>query len=358
MLRVAAPRFRERGYQMDILCTGDCLGTYGPALEEAGFALYHLPFRKTPRFLANYLMLLRHNKYHIVHIHTERANVIYGLGAVIVGVPVVVRTIHSVFPFTGPCRWKRVAQRYLLRKLGVVHVSVSDSVREVERSWLKNPTRTIQNWIDSEKYRPPTSWERHEARARLGVEDDTFVIISVGNCARVKNHSAIIEALSLIGDQKDILYVHVGDQGGDTTERALAAHLGVSDRVRFVGYQADPLPFLWASDLFIMPSLHEGQGVAAVEAIAAGVPAVLADVPGLRDLRPITPATWVAPTADGVAESIKAALLASESACREGALRASQAVRRAFDPETAIEQYHEIYRRRRSGRCPHRPGQQ
>src|SRR6185295_20147568 len=95
----------------------------------------------------------------------------------------------------------------------------------------------------------------------------------------------------------------IGDRG-DGPERpdytALAAELGVSDRLHLLGdvTRADIADLLAAADLFVFPSAWETFGLAAVEAAFAGVPIVAADLPVLREVLSAeggTAATFVAP---------------------------------------------------------------
>jgi glycosyltransferase involved in cell wall biosynthesis len=115
----------------------------------------------------------------------------------------------------------------------------------------------------------------------------------------------VIEALALLPPGIDVLYLHAGCEEEGCPERCLAARLKVHGRIRFLGPVRDVAPLLQAADLFLMPSLHEGLPIAAVEAMGAGLPVVLADVDGLRDLWEIAPAAFrAAPEAGPIADAI------------------------------------------------------
>jgi glycosyltransferase involved in cell wall biosynthesis len=159
---------------------------------------------------------------------------------------------------------------------------ISDDVRACEWEHYRNPGVRISNWLDSSHYREPSVAERADARASLAIEDGTVVLISVGNCNVAKNHEALLRAITFLPSDLKILYLHVGNEPADAPERRLAKQLQIASSVRFVGSQRDPLPLLWASDLFVMPSLFEGVGMSALEAASAGLPLVLSDVAGLR----------------------------------------------------------------------------
>ncbi|MFP5208811.1 MAG: glycosyltransferase family 4 protein [Acidobacteriota bacterium] len=115
------------------------------------------------------------------------------------------------------------------------------------------------------------------------------VLLTVGRMAaseRYKGHDRVIKALpDLIAAGIDIMYVIAGEGDDRPRLEQLAREVGVSDRLRFVG--ALPLDTLIEAyrmaDLFVMPSTGEGFGIAFLEAMACGTPALGLDVAGARD---------------------------------------------------------------------------
>jgi len=82
--------------------------------------------------------------------------------------------------------------------------------------------------------------------------------------------------------------------------------MGLENEVRFMGSRPDPRLFFWAADAFVMPSLYEGLGNSALEAIASGCPAVLSHGSGLKEIANET--KW-AISVNPAEESIAAGLL-------------------------------------------------
>ena len=118
----------------------------------------------------------------------------------------------------------------------------------------------------------------------MGIEDNTFVMISVGGCSNIKRHTEIINALPLINNKiKKCLYLHLGKGESESDEIKLAGVLGISDNIIFSGNQSDVRKFLIASDVYIMPSRFEGIPITTIEAMACKIPCILYNVPGLRD---------------------------------------------------------------------------
>jgi glycosyltransferase involved in cell wall biosynthesis len=300
MLHAAALYWRQHGLEGDILCTGSIPGAYAHILEEDGYHIYCVPFSRSLDFFSRIYRFLKKQRYDAIHIHTERANFWYGMLAYLAGNRCIIRTTHNVFQFRKFLKMQRRAQRWAMRRIfGVKMVAIGLSVKDNECKRFANPTTLIPNWLDSVRFKPPSMEERSKARKALTIPDDFMVLVSIGICSPQKNHPSIIEALARLPASVPVLYLHVGPEEINYPERRLAQIMGVSSRVRFLGTVLDIIPVLSAADIYIMPSLYEGFGVAAIEAMGAGLPAILSDVAGLRDFREVREANdiyWIEPT--------------------------------------------------------------
>lgn len=162
--------------------------------------------------------------------------------------------------------------------------TISDSVYDNERLYYHNDTIKIYNWFGNKRFFPADKAEKQAVRKELGISKDSFVIISVGGCSVNKRHHDIIKALpDLLKEKNNLMYLHLGQ--GDTTEeeKTLARKLGVENKIRFMGNQKEVRKFLIVSDVYLMTSHYEGISLTTIEALACKIPAILYDVPGLRD---------------------------------------------------------------------------
>jgi glycosyltransferase involved in cell wall biosynthesis len=341
MLRVAAPLWFAADRPHAILATAEEEGPFADRLREAGYQVHHIRFSKTLRFFTDVYRLIRHGRFDAVHIHTERANLVYAIVARLAGTVRVVHTVHSAFEFTGGLRLVRKSMRAGLRLLGVAEVSVSLSVFDNEIRRFSNRTILIANWYDDKVFRRPTPEERVTARAVYGIDDGRPVLATLGNCAPVKNHGVVLRAQQiLLRRRPDWFYLHAGGEDAKRAERALAAELGVGRRCAFLGYAPEPISVLWAADVFVMSSMREGLGVAAIEAAACGLPLVLTDVPGLRDLKAVvSDAFWVRPEPAAIANAIEAAYVGYPSGSEGNA----SSVRAVFGVEAGASAYYGLY---------------
>lgn len=346
MLHAAALCWRQAGITGEILSTGEDRGPFAEMLEAAGYPVHHIPFARSAQFLHRVYTLIRRGGYDVVHIHTERANFAYGVLARLAGVPRVVRTIHSVFPFQGLLRARRGVQRRFLRLIGVTMVGVSPSVQRVEQEHFGNPVILVPNWYDSKRIAPPTPTQREEARRRLGLRPDQVAILTIGNCSPQKNHTSLLKALQWIPESIPLVYLHVGLEAPGYPERRTAEELQQTGRVRFLGPMRDVVPALHAADVFVMPSVHEGFGVAALEAMGAGLPVLLADVPGLRDFRvmDVEEIVWVQPDPASIASGLRRLLELPQEERSAIGKRLHDAAQRSYGLHSGPAQYARLYK--------------
>jgi glycosyltransferase involved in cell wall biosynthesis len=120
--------------------------------------------------------------------------------------------------------------------------------------------------------------------SRLHCDGET-VFGSIGVLEARKGHRLAIEALAALKLQGlKVRYRIAGDGNLRLELERQALQLGVSDRVSFAGFISDTAAFLGEIDIFVMPSLFEGLGVAALEAMAAAKPVIASRAGGLAEI--------------------------------------------------------------------------
>ncbi|MBE6592111.1 MAG: glycosyltransferase family 4 protein [Ruminococcaceae bacterium] len=124
--------------------------------------------------------------------------------------------------------------------------------------------------------------DRRSKRRELGVPEDAFLLLSVGELNKNKNHRLVIEAVARMGDPR-LHYMIAGTGENRDGLLALAKELGVSDKVHLLGYRTDIAQLNHCADVFCFPSFREGLGIAAIEAMACALPLITSDVHGIND---------------------------------------------------------------------------
>lgn len=135
--------------------------------------------------------------------------------------------------------------------------------------------------FDSKKFEK-IDIKKEEKRKELGFNADDIILLSVGELQARKNHEPVLRAIAEINN-KNIKYIICG--WGELKEHLLsvAEQLGIKERFFLLGHRYDIPEILKIADVFIHPSLREGLGIAALEAMSAGLPIVSSNVQGLKD---------------------------------------------------------------------------
>ena len=125
--------------------------------------------------------------------------------------------------------------------------------------------------------------DRPRKRRALGIQRETdFVLLSVGELNENKNHETILRAIASL-NEPTIRYLIAGTGEHQSNLERLIRELGLTDQVRLLGFRDDVIEVMKASDCFVFPSRREGLGMAALEAMAAGLPLITSNVHGIND---------------------------------------------------------------------------
>ena len=186
-------------------------------------------------------------------------------------------------------------------------------------------------------------------RRRLAIPEDALVLTAVGRFHPVKGFEDLLTALALLGTtfcHRPLVLVIVGDGPLNARLRNHAEQLGVSDQVRWVGWQLDPHPYYELADLFICPSRHETLGNVILEAWAHGRAVLSTQTPGAVELIAHGEDAWLVPIqhppalADGVR-----LLLENEPLRAHLAARGRQNVEHHYSPQPIVSAYLDFYQR-------------
>lgn len=134
--------------------------------------------------------------------------------------------------------------------------------------------------VDLSEYRE--HYDRRTVRREFGIPEDAFLLVSVGELNKNKNHSVVVKALGMLHDP-EIHYVIAGHGDMEDALKRLAEKEQVARVVHLPGYRYDVPALYSAADVCVFPSIREGQGLAAIEGMAAGLPLIAADNRGTRE---------------------------------------------------------------------------
>ena len=212
----------------------------------------------------------------LVHLHTGRATWLGGLAARLARRPAIT-TRRMDRPVRRGWRTRLVHERLTHRT-----VAISPAVRErlLEGGVPAARLRTISSAVDPRALRVDEA--REAIRDELGLASGELVLLTLASLVPRKGLDVLLDAFARLGERGATLLV-----AGEGPERAgleeHARRAGIAGRVRFLGRREDAPRLLAACDVFVLPSRREGLGVAALEAMAAGVAVVATRVGGLGE---------------------------------------------------------------------------
>jgi glycosyltransferase involved in cell wall biosynthesis len=224
----------------------------------------------------------------VVHTHSSKAGVLGRLAAAALPGVRVVHTTHGFGTEALGARWRPLLQsaERLAGAATEVVVYVSDADRERARQEGVAPRSralVIRAGVFTLPLASPTA--RCQARAALGIGGDAPLAVTVANMKPQKDplfHLEVLAAWRRREPRARLLFV--GDGPLRDAMKARARALGVEGALHLPGFLEDPRPAYEAGDVFLLASLWEGLPCAVLEALAAGLPAVVRDDGWAADL--------------------------------------------------------------------------
>jgi glycosyltransferase involved in cell wall biosynthesis len=262
-------------------------GTVATAIRADGMTVHELTMtsNRDVSVVGRLRRLMRAGRFDLVHTHLYRACVHGRVAARLARVPHIVATEHSLGDGVIEGRRASVGVRALYlatERLGQATIAVSESVASRLRAWGVPAARitVIPNGIDAAEFRYDPVLRR-SARARLGIAPDALVVGGVGRLERSKRFDRLIHAIQAV---PDVTLLLVGDGSARAELERMAQAKGLTDRVVFAGAVRHVREMLCAMDVFASPSDQETFGLAVLEALACGLPALYVVCPPLDEL--------------------------------------------------------------------------
>lgn len=288
---------------------------------------------------------IRAGRYDVVHTHSSKAGVIGRIAAWLAGTPIIVHTAHG-WSFNDHQPWHTYWLYVWLERLcarfsgAIVVVGRPDRTEGLTlRIGRPEQYRLIRSGIEVTAYRD-VAISREQARARLGLPGDAFVIGSVGRLCEQKAPLDLLEAFVPVARLRpEARLVFVGDGSQRAELEAAIAKAGLGARVVLAGLRRDVPELMRAFDVFALASRWEGLPRVFPQAMAAGLPIVATMVDGAPDV--ITPGVngWLVQVGDMDTMAQRLGALAADP---ETARRMGAAGRARVDEFSAQRMVHEL----------------
>jgi glycosyltransferase involved in cell wall biosynthesis len=269
----------ERGHRVTLLCPPEA--RIHAAARERGLPVAALPIgRKRPGGVLALRRWLIANPADVINTHSSTDTWLAALACRLLRrPPPLVRTRHVSAPIPNnfPTRWLYgVATRHIVTTGGALRRQLIE-----ENGFDADRITSVPTGIATNRFVPG---DQVAARARLGLPQGAPLIGIVATLRSWKGHRFLIEAFERLEDARARLVIVGGGPQREALDTQVAS-LGLADRVRLAGDQADVLPWFQSLDVFALPSYaNEGVPQAILQAMSCGVPVVTTPVGSILEV--------------------------------------------------------------------------
>lgn len=294
---------QSMGYEVQVACNFDDTSSLSEQrikklkekLTELGVKFYNIPFQRNPLKAENikaFFMLkklISKENFSLVHCHTPVGGILTRLACIKnrrSGTKVIY-TAHGFHFFKGA----KLVNWLIYFTAEWLCSFFTDILITINKEDFDNGEKLLHAkkvcyvpgvGVDT-NYFGETQGKRQELLSEIGAEENSTIILSVGELSDRKNHSVSIKAISEL-DNKNTQLVIAGRGEKEAELVALAKQLKVENRVHLLGFRNDIAQLMKSADIFLFPSLQEGLPVALMEAMACSLPTVCSKIRGNVDL--------------------------------------------------------------------------
>ncbi len=222
--------------------------------------------------------------------------------------------------------------------------SVSESLKQDTYKYFKRVKRDIEvipNFICPEDYVFPNS---HEMRRKYA-GDDEKILMHVSNFRKVKRVEDVLRTFDIVRKKIPARLILIGDGPERSNIEKLCRELDTCSQITSMGKVSEPGSFLSIADLFVLPSETESFGLAALEAMAAGVPVISTNTGGLPEIN-LQGYSGMLSNVGDVQDMGKNALYILEDEARLGQFKHNaQMQAQKFHIDKILPLYEELYRK-------------
>lgn len=256
-----------------------------------GLNMHKMPFERSPFKPSNLKAykalkaLVKEQKYDLIYCHQPVGGVMGRLVAKKFNIPVIY--VAHGFHFYKGCPKKNLLFKWIetyCAKHTTALVTMNEEDYQASLKMKAKKKYKINGiGLDLSKYKKDKTFDRQKFRESLGLTQEDFVLLSVGELNENKNTLRLIDAVKGV-DNENVKYLICGQGPLAEEYTKKIAELGLENQVKMLGFRKDIPEILSSVDCFMMPSYREGLSKAMMEAMAYGLPVVASKIRGNVDL--------------------------------------------------------------------------
>ncbi|AMM94004.1 glycosyl transferase [Peribacillus simplex] len=283
--------FKEQGYEVHVASNGDSEMPYVDVK-------YNIPFERSPFKFANFKAykelkkIIEKNKYKLIHCHTPMGGALTRLAAIKARKldTKVLYTAHGFHFYKGApiVNWLLYypVEKWLSKYTDCLITINKEDYQKVINNFKAKSIKLVNGvGIDLNKFLPQTIEMKNELRKKYNFNETDFIVLFAGELSYRKHQDLLIDAFYLVNKKiPNVKLLLAGDGNLYQQYRDQVSRLELQETVQFLGYRNDIDKLLTISDLSVSSSRQEGLPINVIEAMATGLPLVVKDCRGHRDL--------------------------------------------------------------------------
>lgn len=275
LMTILLPRLRDLGNDVELLVFDGKRTAFTESLERSGIKLHS--FNAKNVYSPSNILKLRTfiGRYDIIHTHNTACQLFVPIAKNLCRgeKTCLITTEHNTTNRRREKKWLKPVDKWMYRQYKKV-VCIGESTEKNLLDYIGKDvidTCVIHNGI-----------ELPEKQGKRIHKDKDVNISMVAAFRSQKNQDCLVQAMTLLPEQFKLQLIGDGERRKEVEQ--LTVSLGLSERVEFMGNRSDVNELLLDSQINVLSSHWEGFGLSAVEGMALGIPTVVSDVTGLRDI--------------------------------------------------------------------------
>lgn len=285
-----------QGNEVGVAC--NIFQEVSPDLIKLGTKVHKIEFQRNPLKKDNFIAykkikrVILEEGYELIHVHTPVASFITRLACRNIKNIKMLYTAHGFHFFNGAPK-KNWIIYHTLEKIaakwtdGIITMNSEDfhHAKSLKLRSCDSIYKVHGVGLDLYKFQPQTSEKKMNIRKMYQYDHDEFILIYVAELSFRKHQDLLIKAISKVNkDIPTIKLLLVGDGDCLRDYQELVRSLGLENHIEFLGYRKDIHHLMMLSDVALSTSRQEGLPVNVMEAMATGLPLIVTNCRGNRDL--------------------------------------------------------------------------
>ncbi|WP_298035178.1 glycosyltransferase family 4 protein [uncultured Dysosmobacter sp.] len=268
-------------------------GQFVGDIREVSCECCHIDIQRNPlhwknlRAYRQLLQLIKQHQIDAIYCSTPIGGLLGRIVGWRMGVKKVIYAAHGFTFYHGaPWWWNFIfkSEELALARVTDVLITINDEDMEAAQKFkLRGKGHVYQIGGAGVEEHYPCQKEPEQMRKELGIPKDAIVLVSAGALNKRKNYAPIIEAISVLEQQK-LFYLICGEGPYYKRLKRKISKKGLQGKIRLLGYRTDVLDVMRCADIFVLSSFREGLPRVTMEAMALGLPCIVSDIRGNRDL--------------------------------------------------------------------------